>query len=151
TQSQDRGGAAVEGSLSDNAHLRQFEERYRALVHSATDAIVTADSDGRIVSWNAAAERIFGHPADEVVGRPLSVLVPEPLRADHERGLRRFLSTGEARLMGRPVALAGLRRDGTSFPLELSLSTWASSDGSRFLTGIIRDITERRRIQEELA
>src|SRR5437773_8960071 len=95
TQSQDRGGAAVEGSLSDNAHLRQFEERYRALVHSATDAIVTADSDGRIVSWNAAAERIFGHPADEVVGRPLSVLVPEPLRADHERGLRPFLSTGE--------------------------------------------------------
>jgi len=137
--------------LSDNAHLRQFEERYRALVHSATDAIVTADSDGRIVSWNAAAERIFGHPADEVVGRPLSVLVPEPLRADHERGLRRFLSTGEARLMGRTVELEGLRRDGTSFPLELSLSTWASSDGSRFLTGIIRDITERRRIQEELA
>ena len=72
------------------------EDRYRALVESAVDAIVTADRTGRIASWNAAAERLFGYAADDVVGRPLTILMPEDAREAHERGLDRFLSSGAA-------------------------------------------------------
>jgi diguanylate cyclase (GGDEF)-like protein/PAS domain S-box-containing protein len=130
--------------------LRGSEERYRALVDSAVDAIVSADAGGRIVSWNGAAERIFGYRAQEVVGRPLTILIPEELRESHERGMRRFLSTGEGRVMGRTVELEALGADGRTFPVELSLSTWTTDEG-RFFTGIFRDITERRRAQEKLS
>ena len=95
------------------------EDRYRALVEAATDAIVSADGQGRIVSWNRAAERMFGYPAGEALGRPLTILIPEGLREAHERGLDRFASSGEARIMGRTVELDAVRADGTTFPWSL--------------------------------
>src|SRR5207248_1002150 len=150
-QGPERGVAAVEGAGQELAYLRRSEERFRGLIHSTADAIVSADASGRIVLWNAAAGRMFGFSAEDVVGRPLTVLMPESLREPHERGLRRFLSSGEARVIGRTVELEGLRRNGTTCPIELSLSTWTTSDGSRYFTGIIRDVTERRRAQEKLA
>jgi diguanylate cyclase len=130
--------------------LRRSEVGYRALVESAVDAIVSADATGRIVSWNTAAERLLGYGADEVLGRPLTILIPEELREAHERGLDRFLSSGEARILGRTVELEAVRADGTTFPIEMALSTWTSDEG-RFFTGVIRDITERRSVQEKLA
>jgi PAS domain S-box-containing protein len=119
--------------------LRRSEVGYRALVESAVDAIVSADATGRIVSWNTAAERLLGYGADEVLGRPLTILIPEELREAHERGLDRFLSSGEARILGRTVELEAVRADGTTFPIEMALSTWTSDEG-RFFTGVIRDI-----------
>src|SRR5205085_5309218 len=130
------------------ATTRQSDDRYRALVESATDAIVSADAEGRNISWNRAAERVFGYAADEILGRRLTSLMPEQYREQHERGMRRFLSSGEGRAIGQTVELEGLRRDGTTFPVELALSTWTTGDG-RFFTGIVRDITERRMAQEK--
>jgi diguanylate cyclase len=126
------------------------EDSSRAVVASAVDAIVTADQTGRIVSWNPAAERLFGYAAAEVVGRPLTILIPEGSRQAHERGLDRFKSSGAARLMGHTVELEAVRADGAIFPVEMSLSTWTRGD-QRFFTGVIRDITDRRDLQEKLA
>ena len=123
---------------------------YRAVVDTALDAIVSADATGRIVSWNPAAERMFGYAAEEVVGRPLTILMPEGVREAHERGVDRFSSSGAARIIGRTVELEAVRADGTAFPIELSLSTWTTDEG-RFFSGVIRDITERRCAQEKLA
>ncbi|MCU1451264.1 MAG: diguanylate cyclase/phosphodiesterase with and sensor(s), partial [Acidimicrobiales bacterium] len=144
--------AEVGGQGPDRHHvtLEQSEERYRALVDSATDAIVSADVNGRIVSWNRAAERMFGYSRDQILHKPLATLMPESYRDQHERGLRRFLVSGEARAIGRTVELEGLRHDSSTFPVELALSTWTTSEG-RFFTGVMRDITDRRRTQDELA
>lgn len=121
-----------------------------AVVSSATDAIVTADERGDILTWNPAAERIFGHGASEVIGRPLTLLMPGRFRDAHEAGLSRVTETGETRVIGKTVELAGLRSDGTEFPIELSLSTWEDG-GRRFFAGIIRDVSERAALVRELA
>src|SRR4051794_7957827 len=120
------------------------------MVHAAVDAIVSADAHGRIIAWNRAAEHLFGHTAEKILGRPVASLMPEELREQHERGIRRFLASGEGRMLGRTTEVEGLRADGTTFPLELSLSTWTTDEG-RFFTGIMRDITERRHAQDKLA
>ena len=128
--------------------LRRGEEKFRALAETANDAIVSADSAGAIIYFNRAAERIFGYPAAEVVGRPLKTLMPERFQAAHDAGFRRHVRTGEARLMGRTVELFGRRRDGEEFPLEISLATW-SAGGRTFYTGILRDVSERKRAEQE--
>ncbi|MBV9411881.1 MAG: EAL domain-containing protein [Acidimicrobiia bacterium] len=128
----------------------QRDDRSHALVQAAVDAIVSADATGRIVAWNPAAERLFGYLATEVVGRPLTILMPESMREAHERGVDRFASSGAGRVMGRTVELEALHADGTVFPIEMSLSTWVTDEG-RFFTGVIRDITERRGLHERLA
>ena len=113
-----------------------------AIVASAADAIIKAGSDGRIRAWNPAAERMFGHDSDQVVGKPLSILVPERFRDAHDAGLARVVETNETRIIGQTVEVFGLHEDGHEFPIELSLATWIE-DGERFFGGIIRDITER--------
>ena len=127
----------------------RWTQTVEAVVASATDAIVTADESGLILSWNPGAERIFGYAASEVAGQPLTILMPERFRELHRAGHARVVETGETRVIGRTVELAGLRRDGTEFPIELSLSTW-THNGSRFFAGIIRDVTERARLTGEL-
>src|SRR2546426_9851722 len=129
--------------------LRDSEERFRAVAETATDAIVSADKRGHITYFNQGAERIFGYAARDVVGKPLTLLMPERFHAAHRQGLARFLSTGEARVVGRTVELVGHRKDGTEFPLELSLASWKVR-GDTFFTGILRDITERKRAEELL-
>jgi PAS domain S-box-containing protein len=122
----------------------------RAIVETATDAIVTADSDGVIVMCNPAAVHLFGYEDDDIIGQSLSILVPERFRRDHEAGLARVVATGETRIIGSTVEVAGLRSDGSEFPIELSLATWIE-DGSRFFTGIIRDVTQRVVLARDLA
>jgi len=124
------------------AALRQSELRFRSVAETAHDAIVSADAEGRIVSWNRAAEVMFGHPEAEMIGLPLTVIIPERLRARHSAGLARVRAGGEPRVIGHTVELEGLRRDGTEFPIELSLAQWQYG-GDRFFTGILRDVTER--------
>lgn len=135
--------------VNDITDLKRAEEKFRAVAETANDAIVSADTSGHITYFNWAAERIFGYRADEVVRRPLTLLMPERFHEAHRQGLRRFLATGESRVIGKTVELAGRRKDGTEFPLELSLSTWMVA-GEVAFTGLMRDITERKRYQEEL-
>jgi two-component system, LuxR family, sensor kinase FixL len=130
--------------------LRASEQRFRAVTDAAVDAIVSADSFGRLLSWNSGAERMFGWRAEEVLGRPLTVIVPERLRALHEAGISRVRQTGHSKLAGSVVELVGLRRDGGEFPIELSIGAWNGPDGLAF-SGVIRDITERKQAEAALA
>ena len=127
-------------TLRGEEALRESEQRYRAVAYSAPDAIISADGSGNIISWNKSAQDIFGYAEQEILGEPLSILMPEQFRDSHQRGLKRIGSTGESNVIGKTVELQGLRKDGSQFPLELSLATWQTEKGT-FFTGIIRDIT----------
>lgn len=129
--------------------LSESEERFRSVVETASDAIVLGDQNGTIISWNKAAQALFGYAAEEVLGEPLTLLMPPRYRASHQRGLERLRATGRPRLIGKTVELNGLRKDGSEFPLELSLGTWRTREGA-FYSGIVRDITERRRREKAL-
>ena len=119
------------------------------MAQSAVEAIISADSAGHILTWNNGARAIFGHTADEIVGQPLTRLMPGHYHELHRRGMERMGATGESALMGTVLELSGLRKNGREFPLELTLSTWTSAEG-RFYGGIIRDITERQQAEQAL-
>ena len=129
--------------------LRESEARFRSVFESATDGIILADPDGRIISWNRAAAEMFGYSDHEIVGRPLSSLMPARYRERHEAGVRRQRSGGTSRIIGRTVEMFGLRRDGTEFPIDLAVGTWQTERG-RFYSGIVRDITHRKQNEERL-
>lgn len=129
--------------------LAGSQEQLQAVLRSATDAIVCADATGRVTLWNPAAERLFGHASAEMVGRPLATIVPERFRAAHEAGIARIRAGGPPRIIGRTVEVAGQRADGSEFPIELSLATWTTAQGP-FFGAIIRDVTERKRAEDEL-
>jgi two-component system, sensor histidine kinase and response regulator len=126
--------------------LRKSEARYRTVLDAAFDAIVTITPDGIVRWFNRGAERIFGHEAEEVIGQPVTLLMPERYRELCAAGLHRYLRTGEARVMGGTTELVGLRKDGSEFPMEISLGE-TQEDGERLFTGVIRDITERKRFE----
>jgi PAS domain S-box-containing protein len=128
-------------------HARQ--EMFAALAVSAIDAIVTTDREGKILLWNASAERIFGRAAAAMIGADIQEIIPERFRAAHQAGMARARTTGEYRVVGRTVELEGLRADGSPFPLELSLSTWRLGDAPHF-TAIVRDISERKAVERQL-
>ncbi len=123
------------------------EERYRAIVDTAVDAIVVIDEIGLIRAFNPAAERLFGYAADDVAGQNVKVLMPEPYHTGHDEYLGRYRRTGERRIIGIGREVSGLRKDGSTFPLELSIAEWRSS-GQRFFTGVMRDVSERKRAEE---
>jgi PAS domain S-box-containing protein len=129
--------------------LGESEERFRSVVETATDAIITTDSSGIIVSWNRGAETIFGYSADEVVGESHTVLVPERLRDVDQAGLKRLLSSGKSPTAVAPMTIMRLRKDGSEVPIELSVSS-ARIGGRTFITAIMRDITGRKRAEENL-
>ena len=131
--------------------LRESESRFRSVAESATDAIVAADQNGDIISWNRGAELMFGYAEEEVKGLALSILMPERFRPMHDAGIKRVAEGGLAasRLIGQTVEVVGLRKDGREFPLELSLAMWENA-GQRFFSGIIRDISERKKAEEKL-
>ncbi|MCG2690623.1 MEDS domain-containing protein, partial [Candidatus Parcubacteria bacterium] len=127
--------------------LRESEERFRAIVQSTNEAIIIADSEGRIVSWNEGAQRIFLYTEEEMSGQRIAALMPERYRVLHLDAMKRLHSTGEARLIGKTYEVHGLRKDGSEFPVEISLSAWGTAKGE-FFGAIIRDITERKRVEE---
>lgn len=127
--------------------MRASELRFRSVFQSAADAIILADETAKIVGWNKGAEQIFGYCEEEILGSRLEVLMPESYRDAHLAGFERFRVTGRPQVIGKTRELEGLRKDGSVFPLELSLASWRSGAGTMF-TGIIRDITERRRTED---
>src|SRR5207253_10320007 len=127
--------------------LRASELRFRSVVQSASDAIILADDGAKVMFWNKSAEVMFGYREDEITGESLEVLMPERYRERHRAGFERFRITGRSQLVGKTVEFEGMRKDGTVFPIELSLASWTSGDGNYF-TGVIRDITERKRSEE---
>src|SRR6267143_6162155 len=129
--------------------LQTSEEKARSVVQTAHDAIVSADSHGNITDFNREAEVIFGYSAQEVIGKPLAVLMPDRFKDLHQRGFKRYLETSEAHVIGKTVELAAKRKDGTEFPVEFSLSSWKARAGL-FFTGVLSDITERKRTEELL-
>jgi PAS domain S-box-containing protein len=126
------------------------EALHRAVLDSALDCIVTIDADGCIVEWNPAAERTFGWRKHEVIGRRMSdVIVPPHLLDRHREGFARYLGGGQPRILDRRVEVEAVRRDGTVFPVELTI-TRIDLPGPAVLTGHIRDITDRKVAEEEL-
>ncbi|BCA53110.1 hypothetical protein W02_02500 [Nitrospira sp. KM1] len=126
--------------------LTESENRFRSLVESASDAIVVADQQGYVVSWNQSAARLFGYEKAEIEGRPLTMLMPVRYREAHEMGLDRMRTGAPSKIIGRAVELFGLHKTKREFPIELSLAAWKTREGL-FYSGIIRDISERKRVQ----
>jgi PAS domain S-box-containing protein len=126
--------------------LESSEARLRSIAETAGDAIISANSQDKIVLWNKAAEEIFGYPADEIIGQPITRIIHQQFHRDHQKGLRQVASTGKTKIIGKTVEVLGLRKDGSEFPMELSLATWKIKEES-FFTAILRDITERKRVE----
>jgi PAS domain S-box-containing protein len=132
---------------ASNREIDESREQFRAVTETANDAVVSADARGDIIYFNRAAERILGYAADEVLGRPLAVLMPERFRDEHRAGFERFLATGEPRIIGKTLELAARKKDGTEFPMEISIAHWTTSKG-HFFTAMMRDISARREVEE---
>lgn len=131
------------------AELRESREQFRAVAETASDAIVSADQQGRITYLNAAAEHMFGYPLAEVGGEPLELLMPEQYKAAHRAGLSRYLTTGRSHLIGRTIEIQARKKGGAEFPIDISIATWSTARGV-FFTAILRDITERKRFEQAL-
>jgi PAS domain S-box-containing protein len=133
------------------ADLDRSENHLRAVVDHTLDGLITIDATGAIKSFNIACERIFGYSASEVIGQNVKVLMPEPYHGEHDDYLSRYLDTGTAHIIGTPGReVSAKRKDGSIFPIDLSISAFTSDDGRHF-SGIIRDITLRKEAEEALA
>lgn len=129
--------------------LRTSELRWRSIIESAVDGIVVIDARGRIESFNPAAERLFGYTESEVVGMNVTVLMPSPYRDEHDGYLARYLATNVPHIIGIGREVTGRRRDGSEFPLQLSVGEMSMA-GERKFTGILHDLSERVRLEEQL-
>jgi len=129
--------------------LRESEAKARAIVETTVDGVITIDKRGRIESFNQAAESIFGYEAEEVIGENVKVLMPSPYREEHDSYMRSYRETGRRQIIGIGREVAGKRKDGSTFPMDLAVSEVGLGD-RRIFTGIVRDITERRRLEKEI-
>jgi PAS domain S-box-containing protein len=142
--------SSVEDDSGHFAELGAGDARQRAILDAALDCVISMDEHGRITYFNPSAERTFGRPASEAVGRELAeVIVPPSQRDAHRRGLAQYLGTGQASVLGRRLELTAMRADGSEFPVELTITRIAPPEGAVFI-GFVRDITERLRSEEEL-
>jgi PAS domain S-box-containing protein len=126
----------------------ESEARLRAIVDNAVDGIITIDEYGLILDFNPAAQRLFGYETAEVVGKNVKMLMPEPYRKEHDGYLQNYRDTGKRKIIGIGREVTGRRKDGTVFPLDLAVSE-VQFGGRRLFTGIVRDVTERKRVEEE--
>ncbi|HHY85519.1 MAG TPA: PAS domain S-box protein [Verrucomicrobia bacterium] len=148
-ESQGAGAPAAKEQMAEAAR-RDSEERLRAILETAVEAIITIDERGQIESFNRAAERMFGYSAAEVIGQNVSLLMPSPYREEHDRYIQNYLSSGRAKIIGIGREAVARRKDGSVFPIDLAVSEVRLAN-RRLFTGFIRDITERRRAQENLS
>ncbi len=130
----------TERRLAERA-IREGDEKFRSVVGTTSDAVISIDSAGMVVAWNPSAERVFRFDESEILGKPLAAVMPGRFFAQHDRALGQFQSRGALTLFGKTVELVGCRKDSSEFPMELSLTMWDSHEG-RFFTGFVRDITE---------
>jgi protein-histidine pros-kinase len=138
-------GEIAERKVMETA-LRDNEAQVRAIVENVVDGIVTIDEMGTIQQFNATAEQIFGYSADEVIGKNIDLLMPEPYKSEHDGYLQRYHETGDAKVIGLKREVWGLRKDGSVFPLELAINEYYLGN-HRTYTGIVRDITEKKQAQ----
>jgi len=131
------------------ARLVSGEAQYRAIFDSAVEAIAVIDADGIVQSVNRSVERVFGYGAEELVGRNIKLLMPEAIARDHDAYLARYRRTGEKAIIGIGREVIGQRRDGSHFPLDLSVAEW-ERDGERFFTGVMRDVSARQQAEAAL-
>lgn len=131
----------------DATVIMASESRMRAIFNTVLDAIVTIDDRGMVETLNPAAAQVFGYSPEEVIGRNVKMLMPGSYGDEHDGYLGSFLTTGEARMIGRGREVAGQRKDGSSFPMELEVSEMAVS-GRRMFTGVVRDISNRKQAEE---
>jgi len=129
--------------------LKAREAHLRSILETVPDAMVVIDEGGRMQSFSATAERLFGWTAPEVIGENVSILMPEPYCSQHDAYLERYLRTGERRIIGIGRVVVGLRKDGSTFPMELAVGEMRSND-RRYFTGFIRDLTERQATETRL-
>jgi PAS domain S-box-containing protein len=129
--------------------LRDSEARTRAILNAALDGIITIDGQGIVQSLNPAAERLFGYGAQEVIGQDIKILVPPPWRDEHDDFLAKYLSSGERQAIGIHRAVVGARKDGSTFPADLTVSEMLVDDHRLFI-GIVRDVTEHRQAERRL-
>ncbi len=132
------------------AGLRDTEERLRAILQTAVEGIITIDEHGIVESMNPAAEKIFGFPASEVIGKNVSLLMPAPYREEHDTYMGNYLRTGHAKIIGIGREVVGQRKDGSVFPMDLAVSE-VRLERRRLFTGFVRDITERKKAETKLA
>jgi two-component system sensor kinase FixL len=130
--------------------LRRSEERVRSIVESAVDGIVVIDERGVIQAFNPSAERLFGYQVSEVLGRNVSMLMPSPDREQHDGYLANYLRTGEQKIIGIGREVTALRKDGSTFPVHLSVGEMVI-EGRRSFTGLIHDLTSRVQMEQELS
>jgi PAS domain S-box-containing protein len=124
-------------------------EHLQAIANSTSDTLIVIDHQGMVLSWNPAAVQMFGYSANEIIGKSLHPIIPERFHELHDQGLERVGSGGEQHVIGHAVELAGIRKPGVEFPIELTLSTWVSEQG-RYFGAIIRDISDRQKMEDEL-
>ena len=129
--------------------LRENEERFRAVTQTANDAIITTDSKGDLIYWNQTAEEMFGYPSQQVIGQPITFLMPERFRVQHQEAMHQFAATAESKLGKKTVEVTGIRKDGSEFPIELSLARWNIKERIYF-TSIIRDVSDRKRADQAI-
>jgi PAS domain S-box-containing protein len=130
--------------------LRKSEERVRSIVESAVDGIVVIDDRGTIQAFNPSAERLFGYRLGEVLGQNVNMLMPSPDRERHDGYLRHYLTTGEQKIIGIGREVTGRRKDGTTFPVHLSVGEMVN-EGKRSFTGILHDLSDRVQLEDKLA
>jgi len=137
----------IAGQLT--SELKESEERFRAITKSAKDAIITINIKGIVVDWNKGAGVTFGYTEEEITGKELTLIIPQQYSEMHTKNLERVVNGGNHHVIGKTVELWGLHKNGSEFPLELSLAEWESGS-EKYFTGIIRDVTERKRTEAEL-
>jgi PAS domain S-box-containing protein len=141
--------ATATSRLQFEHDLRDMAARLKGIVDTAVDGIITINEQGIVETLNPSAERIFGYAADEVVGKNISMLMPEPYRSEHDGYLERYRRTGERRIIGVGREVRGRRKNGIEFPMDLAVSATNLGD-RRIFTGLVRDITERKKLEQEI-
>ncbi len=144
-------GQASRAPRAANVKTRLFdtEQKLRAILNAAVDAIITIDERGLIESVNPATERLFGYSESELLGKNVSILMPQPYRGEHDGYLRNYHRTGKAKIIGIGREVSGMRKDGKIFPINLSVSE-VHLGGRRLFAGVIHDLTERRRLEKQI-
>ncbi|MEK7724554.1 MAG: two-component regulator propeller domain-containing protein [Acidobacteriota bacterium] len=140
---------ALDETKRANVLIRESEIRFRTLADTASDAILTIDADSKIIFVNEAIEKVFGYSAEELIGKPMTMLMPERMRSGHDQGLTRYLQTNQKNINWEGVTLPGLHKNGHEIPLEVSFGEF-EREGKRYFTGIARDVSEKKRAEEAL-
>lgn len=127
--------------------IQEQIKRFQVICSSENDAIITSDESKQILFWNKGAEYIFGYSPDEVIGKPLTLIIPGQLHQRHNKGMERMNQRKKPRVIGKVLELKAIKKNGEEFPIELTLGSW-DNDGKRYYSGIIRDITEKKMAEQ---